>query len=120
MEKSTSNTNIRLPNILHPINNCRSNSPSNPIIIRLPNTSKRSDIRLDEVMLRQIRDTLFCDDEIRFEFQDFIAHGLDLLFFDLKDFIPVCLLCNFDVGLRFAFLVFEGTVKQDNTGISYY
>jgi len=40
-----------------------------------------------------------------------------LFFFDLEDAVPVVFFADFDVGLGFAFLVFEGAVEEDDAWV---
>ena len=46
-------------------------------------------LQLVMVFCWDTRDTLLGDDEIGFEFDDFITHCLDLFLLDLKDLVPV-------------------------------
>ena len=63
------------------------------------------------------RNTLLCDDEVRVEGENSLAHGLNLLLLDLQDAVPVILLGNLNVGLRLALLVLKRAVEQDDTGV---
>jgi hypothetical protein len=62
-------------------------------------------------------DTLLCDDEIRLQSNDSIAHGLDLLFLNLQYPVPVLLFADLNVGLTLALLVLERAVQQQNAGV---
>lgn len=63
--------------------------------------------------------TLFSDDQIRFEFDNGIAHGLDLFLFDLQDPVPIFFFANLYVGLAFAFFVLERTVQEHDARVLY-
>lgn len=62
-------------------------------------------------------DTLLGDDEIGLHGDDSFAQGLDLLLLDLKNAVPVVLLCDLNVGLRLALLVLQGAVQEHDSGV---
>ena len=63
------------------------------------------------------RDALFSNDQIGLNRQNSITHDLDLLLFDLQNSVPVLLLCDLNVGLRFTLLVLQGAIKQHDSGV---
>lgn len=63
------------------------------------------------------RYTLFGKDQIRLDRNDLVAHGLDLLFFDLQYPVPISFFGDFDIGLRFSLLIFQWTIQQDNARV---
>ncbi len=92
-------------------------SAGDTVVVGLTNAANAGDIGFEKVVLCQIRDTLFGEDEVRLELDDLFAHGLDLLLFDLEDLVPVFLACDFDVGLRLSLLVFKGAVEEDDSWV---
>mmetsp|Transcript_27198 Transcript_27198/g.108901 ORF Transcript_27198/g.108901 Transcript_27198/m.108901 type:complete len:247 (+) Transcript_27198:2435-3175(+) len=65
-------------------------------------------------MLRQIRDALLGDDDVGLGRDDLRAQVLDVLFLDPQQLVPVLLLLDLDVGVRFASFVFERAVEEQN------
>mmetsp|Transcript_56532 Transcript_56532/g.123921 ORF Transcript_56532/g.123921 Transcript_56532/m.123921 type:complete len:291 (-) Transcript_56532:103-975(-) len=68
-------------------------------------------------MLREIRDPLFCYNNIGLELQDVFAHLLDLILFLLQQQLPILLPSDFHVGGGLRLLVLKGTIQQDHPGL---
>mmetsp|Transcript_12294 Transcript_12294/g.31601 ORF Transcript_12294/g.31601 Transcript_12294/m.31601 type:complete len:266 (+) Transcript_12294:325-1122(+) len=87
------------------------------VVVRLPNAADARDVGLEQEMLRQVRDTLLGDDQVRLHLDDVLADPLHLLFLLHEQFLPVRLLRDLYVGLALALLVLERAVKQHHARV---
>ena len=63
-------------------------------------------------MLCKIRHSLFGNDNVWLVGNDFSTQVLNIFFFQLQDCIPVLLLCNFHLRLRFPLFVFQRRIEE--------
>ena len=67
----------------HQHQNCH--SPANPVVVGLADASDHRDAGLDQEVLRQVRDSLLRDDQVRLDRYDVSADLLDVFLLHLKD-----------------------------------
>lgn len=61
--------------------------------------------------------TLLGEDKIRLEFDNLLAHGLDLLLLNLQDPVPIRILGDLNVRLTLSLLVLQRAIQQDDPRI---
>ena len=66
---------------------------------------------------RRTGNSLLGEDEVGLELDDALAHGLDLLLFNLEDPVPLVLALDLYVRLALALLVLERAVEQDDARV---
>lgn len=103
--------------VVDAVDDCSSGGACDAVVVGFADAAEGGDVVLDEEVLGEIGDALFCDDEVGFQGDDGVGHSFNLLFFDLQDAVPVFFFRDFDVGLGLPLFVLQGAVKEDDTRI---
>ena len=89
LEQAAASAQITLLDLVRPAHNSRTTRPRHPVIIRLPQPPERSNARLREEVLREVRHALLRNDNVRLERDDLGAHVLDVLLLHAEHGVPV-------------------------------
>mmetsp|Transcript_17122 Transcript_17122/g.28443 ORF Transcript_17122/g.28443 Transcript_17122/m.28443 type:complete len:305 (-) Transcript_17122:706-1620(-) len=116
-EKSTIVANIRFLQFVGPGTNRGTGGAGNAIVIRFAEATKGGNIGLGQIMLGQITDALFGNDNVWLERNDIRTHAFDVLFFHFQHDVPILFVGDFDVGLRFALFIFERRIQEKDAWI---
>lgn len=136
VEETAQRSDIGLSEVFNPVHDGGTNRPSDTVVVRFADPTDRRNVGFEQEVLcivcthnssqydipsqnaaLRTRDTLLRNDEIWLKLQQLVDHRLHLLLLDLLYPRPICLLRDFDVGLRLALLVLERAIQQDNSGV---
>mmetsp|Transcript_41206 Transcript_41206/g.36542 ORF Transcript_41206/g.36542 Transcript_41206/m.36542 type:complete len:366 (+) Transcript_41206:689-1786(+) len=117
VEETTLGTNIRFLDFFRSVDDLSTSDSGNSVVISLSDTTNAGDVLLKEVMLSQIRNTLFSDDDIGLVLHDVVAHIGDFFHFFLEGRRHVIFLGHFHVGLGFTLLVFQSAIQKKDSGV---
>mgnify|MGYP006905794683 CR=1 FL=1 len=92
---------------------------SDPDVIGFSDPANARNVAFEKEVLSQIRDSFFCDDNVRLPLQDVVAHESNFLHFLFKSIAHGILIFKFHVGLTFSLFVLQWAVEQDYPWVAY-
>ena len=109
-KESAHGSHVALLDFLRTVHDRSTHSLGDAIVVRLAHAADCGDASLAQVVLREVRDTLFGNDEVGLVRDNVGANLGDILFLLPKEHIPIFLVSQLDVCLTFALLVLERAV----------
>mmetsp|Transcript_24793 Transcript_24793/g.24304 ORF Transcript_24793/g.24304 Transcript_24793/m.24304 type:complete len:264 (-) Transcript_24793:397-1188(-) len=117
-EQPAVSSHIRLLQLFRSIHNGGSSDPGDSVVVSLPDPSDDCAVAsLHQEVLGSVRHSLLSDHHIWLHLQNFLTHPLNLFFLHIQSFFEVFLFVELHVGHGLAFLVLEGAVQQDHSGV---
>jgi hypothetical protein len=92
-------------------------SARHAVVVGLAQAAHGTDSRLEQEVLGQVGDALFGEDHVGLEGDQVVALAADVLFFELQQSSEIGFRRDFDVRLRFALLVLQRAVQEDDSGV---
>ncbi len=117
LKEAAAIANVLLADLLSAEDNVGAGGARDAVVVRLLYAANHGDVGLGQVVLRQVRDALLGDDQVRLEADNVIAHLLNELLLNLEHSRKVRLVGDLNVSLTFALLVLEATVEQENSRV---
>ena len=119
-KQSTTRSQICFLNFVRATDNSGTDGSGNAVVVRLAQATKGGNIGLGQIVLRQITHTLFGNDNVGLVRNDITAHVGHVFFFQLQQSIPILVVGDFHIGLRFALFVFEWCIEQENARVDNF